>query len=527
MSGVVVSAGDAQPIRGAFVLLLDAAGSRVSGTLTDPEGRYAIRAPAAGEYMLRVEQIGFQSVMSPLLQLGAGGTTYRFEVPVQAVALPVLTVETESRCRRRDDGAAVHALWEEVRKALELTEHTQRTGGMRYALMQQLREVGAFERHVLREERTRLNVSGALPYSAAAEPALLVSAGFTQRDEGDLILFGPDAQTLMSAEFADAYCFRLAGSAAGDEIGLAFEPAQRPRGATGVTGTLWVDRATSELRRLEFSYVGLPAEFASPGIGGVAHYRRLPTGTWIIPEWWIRSPLRTVDPITGTLRAAGVRHEGGVVLAALGANGASLYELSGTGTVAGVVEDHFHAETFEAAASAERLRAGTLVGLSGTPFTAVTDGDGAFTIAGVPPGRYAITATTGWMQELRTPAPVDSVVVAGDGVVRRHLMVPTFAEAMRHRCPDTPPGTQPRTLYGVIYGVALDPQTGHPLRGVEVRAEYGRRFHNEITDDEGRFAFCWVPQGEAPVFVRVWTRQHRTPRVPLTLTAPILRHDFF
>jgi hypothetical protein len=514
VSGEVVSAEDGRGIPGAFVILFDADGRRLAGTLSDREGRYALRAPAAGTYTLRVEQIGFRTVTSAPLRLDAGGTWHRIEVPVQAVTLPMLTVETESRCRRRDGGAAVHALWEEVRKALELTEHTQQAGSVRYTLMQNVRETDAAHRMVLREERTRHVTNSWLPYRAAASPDQLVRSGFAEPDGRALILYGPDAEVLLSDAFADAYCFRLAAGSGG-EVGLAFEPAQRRRGTTEVEGVLWVDRGTGELRRLEYGYLGLPAEIARQDAGGDIHFRRLANGAWIVDRWEIRSPLLQMDLVTRDTRAVGMRQEGGTVLAAQQA-GSLIYELTGTGTVRGQVFDQLHGAP----------RGGTLVALSGTPFTAVTAADGTYRMEGVPPGRYAITVSSDWMLELRTPAPLDSLVVAGDDVVEKQLVTPTFAAAMRHLCPGTPQGTRARS--GVIHGVALDPDSGAPLAGVTIRAEYERRLHYEVTDANGRFAFCWVPRDdEVPVHIMVWTRQHRTTRVPLLLHGPVLRHDFF
>src|SRR5690606_23537360 len=57
--GVLTEEGSARPISGALVLLLDADGRQASGSLTDEQGRYQIRASAAGRYTLRIQRIGF------------------------------------------------------------------------------------------------------------------------------------------------------------------------------------------------------------------------------------------------------------------------------------------------------------------------------------------------------------------------------------------------------------------------------------------------------------------------------------
>jgi hypothetical protein len=513
--GEVVSAADGRPVVGAFVILFDSTGRRQAGVLSDSDGRYRLRAAAAGRFTIRVEQIGFETVSSPLLELREGpALTHRFSVPVRAVALPGISVESESRCRRRDDGAAVHALWEEIRKALDLTSFTQREGGIRYTLMQHVRDLGADHRHVLDEQRTRRILSGSLPFTAAADAAELVRTGFRQDHGDEFLLLGPDADVLLSGDFAEGYCFRLVRAPSDGEIGLGFEPVRRRPNTTEITGVLWVDRRTAELRRLEFGYVGLPPDLARHDAGGTVNFRRLANGTWIVHHWLIRSPLLQRDVVTGATRRVGTREDGGTVLAAHG-NGAALYELAGAGVIEGRVDDLL----------LDQPGAGLLVGLSGTPFTAMTDHSGRFRIEGVPPGSYHIAAVSDWMGELRTPAPLEPIVVPA-GVISVHLATPSFASAMAQRCPDTPAGRL-RQRYGVIYGVAHDPRTGRPLPGVTVRVEYARTAHDEVTDADGGFAFCWVPQNDVtPASVRIVTRQHRTAAVPLLLTRPILRYDF-
>src|SRR5690242_13114879 len=48
--GAVVARGTNQPVGGAVVLLLDAKGAQVAGTLSDSTGRFLLKAPAPGTY---------------------------------------------------------------------------------------------------------------------------------------------------------------------------------------------------------------------------------------------------------------------------------------------------------------------------------------------------------------------------------------------------------------------------------------------------------------------------------------------
>jgi hypothetical protein len=60
-----------------------------------------------------------------------------------------------------------------------------------------------------------------------------------------------------------------------------------------VEGVLWLDRETAHLRTLEFSYTGVarPTHLGTgPGPYGQMVFDQLPSGGWIVREWWIRTP---------------------------------------------------------------------------------------------------------------------------------------------------------------------------------------------------------------------------------------------
>ena len=55
--GQVVDAADGAPLASAVVTLLDTARTRVGGVLTDSAGRFTLRAPAAGTWLVRAERV--------------------------------------------------------------------------------------------------------------------------------------------------------------------------------------------------------------------------------------------------------------------------------------------------------------------------------------------------------------------------------------------------------------------------------------------------------------------------------------
>jgi hypothetical protein len=107
-----------------------------------------------------------------------------------------------------------------------------------------------------------------------------------------------------------------------------FTPA-RDRTVPEITGTLWVDRRTSELRQLEFKYVHLPQDVVSSSAGGRVVFLRLPSGVWIIRDWVIRMPLARLKQQAMGMGTApeviGFVEQGGSALTIKAQNGALVY----------------------------------------------------------------------------------------------------------------------------------------------------------------------------------------------------------
>jgi hypothetical protein len=483
VTGEIVAADDERPLAGAFVSLIGADGRRHAGYITDRDGRYTLRAHAPGTYTLQVERIGFETVASGPLDLGNDTVRYRFMVPARAVVLPALVVQTPNRCGRSDSAPEVHALWSEIRKALDLTAWTQQSAGIRYTVVQQQRETTPGGGHLLYERPT-------------SEEAVLRQ--FRGRH----------------TDFLEVYCFRMVQGADG-EVGLGFEPQQR-RSVTDIRGVLWVDAASAHLSRLEYTYVNLPDDLSGRTAGGSVHFAPLPDGTWIISQWTIHSPILSRPANARVTVASGWREDGGVVVAAE-RDGETIYVLDGGGVIEGR-----YTERYSRAAPA-----GTVVHLSGTPFVGVTDEAGDFRIEGVPPGRYAIAFTPAWFEDLRIPVALDSITVPEDRPVRHDVTGIAESRALHGLCPgerDTP-GLRP----GVIHGFVGDAETGRPRAYtplfVQYRVERVTYSKTVYTSSEGRYVVCFVPQRSVVQIRLVDGDEDEAAR--LVLRGPFLRHDFF
>lgn len=321
--GVVQHQDSGEPVHGAIVALLDEAAAVQSSTLSDEAGRFVLRARTGGRFMLRVQRIGFHDAGTPLFELRAGSTLDRtILVAPAAIVLEGITAEARRRCvARPTDGRVVATLWEEARKALTATQLGRER--YRFTVSHYTRRLELQSLRPIRERSEyRTGRAGSSPLVSMPVEQLL-TRGFIEPTDTGTMYYAPDAHVLLSDEFLDAYCFRLAHDAPGTAglIGLAFEPVTR-RGPPAVEGILWLDRVTFELRYLEYRYtrVGLP-EGPVHQLGGRVEFEALPNGIWIVRGYWIRMPVtewRTVvwGPAgrRSTLVMTGIDEEGGEVL---------------------------------------------------------------------------------------------------------------------------------------------------------------------------------------------------------------------
>jgi hypothetical protein len=331
ITGEIADPAAGGPVVGAFIRLLDAEGRFLRGVLSDTAGRFTIALPAPGRYLLRAERIGYTSVDAGPFDVAPGETLpVRMESGMRAIMLEGLAVESEKRCTTRPERAAGAArVWDEARKALELTLWAMDNADIRYRSTVYVRDLGP--RLDVRDQRLRsvANV-GAKSFPTVAVETI-AEHGFARLVGDSIDYYGLDAEMLISDWFLDTHCFEVQ---AGDEdlIGLGFRPI-RNRGQPDVEGTLWVERATGRLRWLDYAYVGIesvmpdlrravrPSDPAIPSIRMTGHtvFRRLESGIWIVDDWWIRVPVLGYS--RGEVHLNGWRQQGGVVLEAVHARG--------------------------------------------------------------------------------------------------------------------------------------------------------------------------------------------------------------
>ncbi|HSJ25974.1 MAG TPA: carboxypeptidase regulatory-like domain-containing protein [Longimicrobiales bacterium] len=508
--GRVVEQGGGRPLAGVFVALIDAQGERQAGVLSNPDGWYYVRAPGPGRYTLHYELIGYASRSGPAFT-AAAGTTVVDEVQLvhEPIVLESLDVATENtRCHlTRETGAQTYRVWEEARKVLTVAAWLEQDAGMAYQVVQHEYSRDLFSRELLQDVPARLHVTsgvGRSPFISAPADELVTSGFVRTVPGGGYMYYGIDAATLLSAAFLENYCFRLVLPARNsDMVGLAFQPVAT-RSNVDITGMLWLDSESMELKFLEYEYTRHPQLNAPPELfGGRVEFQRLPNNAWIVSDWWIRMPEAgpRQRPPASTLGARATRVQ------VLRASGLTIREAGGsvryTGLGAGQVAEPAGATIRGSVYDSTRLQplANATVFVEGTVATARTDADGRFVLRDLPAGDHRVAFLHPYTDSLALPVrtvPVRTTAGAESAVT---LHVPSGASC---EAADAGPVVQ---LAGFVIDRHGEPAAAHAVTAVwhepapgytvgdqrrGVRREVRQQVRT-LTDEDGRYVVCGLP----------------------------------
>jgi hypothetical protein len=315
----------------------------------------------------------------------------------------------------------------------------------------------------------------------------------------------PDAALLVSDEFAATHCFGLTPDEEG-LVGLTFEPVPGRR-LPEVSGTIWVDRATSELKFLDYEYTGLPGLLARAELGGRVEFQRLPSGAWIVRYWHVRTPDIAVSEVrtTGNVRRDIPRHVG-------------YLDLGGRVAIAGDQSGRLHLAIVQGRVTDGTAQGaglpGAMIEVEGAGEQVMTDHEGRYELAVPVFGERAISASHPKLGLLPAPTGLTWTLSLGD-TTRADFVVPPVALFVRELC-----GAGGSTRSGVI-GLVLDP-AGTGVAGLEVRATWrtaagARREARARTGRRGVFALCDLPADEA---VTIWVLNRDQPLIEETVEVP-------
>ena len=386
----VVTDSTNRPISGVVVMLVDSNALTRARALSNERGEFRVAAPTAGKYSLRAMRIGFRPTTTAGLELRPGGdVAQRVVLMGLPITLDTVRIADRNACRAfTDSGAATYAVWEQVRAALTATEVTTELRSVSATTVVYERVLDPRSNNRVLQQKATLATGNVNRPWLSLPPDSLRRIGYvvTERDNS-VVYYAPGIDALLSPSFANDHCFRIARDSKRPElIGLAFEPVADRRRTAEIAGTLWVDRASSQLRRLEFKFVNVPFEQGEMA-GGDLQFVRMRDGSWAISEWGIRMPAFTTAVVPGhgaERRLAEIQVAGGQL--ALARRGSDTLWAQPPMALTGMIRDSVSGAAI----------AGARITLLGTDVSGRTDDRGRFSLSGMLPGAYEA--------EIRTPS---------------------------------------------------------------------------------------------------------------------------
>ena len=283
---------DSALVPGVIVTLLDEKGTAVARALADDGGSFTMKAPSTGTYHIEAKRLAFRPTIDKPIALEEGRVLlHTLVLTGSPVRLAGVQVTAEQRCEATlDSVSAAFSVWEEARKALRSSQLTRLTRAYKADVTTFVRRQSAAEtRFRVTDSTTRIGMP-LRPFSSMP-PEELAAKGYVTRGANSQVFHAPDEDVLLSDEFAATHCLRLLpDSADKDVVRLGFAPIPG-RKEPEIAGVLSIDRVSAELRRLDFSFVNVPATDVVGAPGGQIVFRHLSEGSWMIEQWAIWLPV--------------------------------------------------------------------------------------------------------------------------------------------------------------------------------------------------------------------------------------------
>jgi len=516
--GVVRDSALAVPLPGAVVTLLDSTGTSVSRVISDASGSFVLNG-TAGAVRLRTVRIGYRPRDVPL---PTGTNTVEIAMSKLPPMLAAVRVTDSELCPGANASASAVELWEQAKAGLLATVVARETGPAKMQALTYKRITTTTDERVTQQGTQLTSGYSNRPFVAAAEASFFARRGFMQEDASGRLYSAPDADVLLDEDFAATHCFHIqaADSDHPGQIGLAFGPARGRDALVDVTGVIWIDRISPQLRTLDFLYTGLEPAATRARSGGHIEFRTMENGLAFIERWRLRLVTllvdeRSRDPASGLpnerrtradFRVADLRESGGIVLAATWPDGTewrdSLAGLSGS-----VLQLHLPIAVPAA-----------VVSLAGTTSETQTSANGSFELSPVVPGRYTVVITDTTLAQYAAPRSTKLTVdIVRGGLTRIRVELPPLVDVIRDVCRDQP---VPRGT-SMIVGRVILPGATRPSGRVLARWQATYNNGSPVTsengvgravavngaeqrvnlDDEGHFVVCGVARGR-PIHLR-------------------------
>lgn len=511
--GTITERASSAPIVGALVTLESVTGSSAANSvLSNAQGEYAIRVPAAGRYRVTAKRIGVQRFISEAFDLGVSETR-RLDIVLETVVfrLPEVRVLDSEMCVANDaDRARLAALWDEARTVLTAAQISLRDRLFEGHLTRYVRGLHPRTLRVLEESWGEKVGVMEKPFVSLNSDSLSLVGYKRTIGEYDYY-YAPDAEVLLSKTFQRDHCYSVVegGRDRRGLIGIGYEP-QPTRRVHDVKGTIWMDARTFELKFVDFKYTLLSPFDGADRVGGEVHFGKLANGAWVVSRWFMRFPqfARPVSPVDAHTRIPSVIvrptmhrlvEEGGMVFTA----GLKLY--SRPASIAGVVQD-----------STGKPFAEATVRLGGTPYVTQSGTGGAFRFDSLPAGRFTVIAEHAGYTQAGGLAATEAVDLSEGETTNITLKAAKTDDLVERVCD----GKLPKKDNGTLRVFVVDSVTSKPLPNLRVWLRWTGRYVGStkqpqflmpserggletLTDAGGVATFCDLPADMQLVFSAV------------------------
>jgi hypothetical protein len=297
---------------GVVLTAMNAANVTVARSLSGTAGAFLLRLPSAGRYEIRAVRIGYVPTVVFSGSIGEGQSLLLDPVlNWQPIVLTTMDARATNECGlRAAEGAQLVQLWEQARAALSATHLSSNAAPLWGHVVRIDGSVDPNGRRLVMDSTSLRELALDLlrfPRFDSSGTARLVRSA----DEGGFEYDVPSVELLVSDPFIASHCFGIATPPKTHPswIGVTFRPQQTREDQVDIRGVLWLERASAELRRLEYQYVNIPIQkievcdstarvggrimcgMVSSGddASGTVDYQRLVSGEWIAQQWTVRT----------------------------------------------------------------------------------------------------------------------------------------------------------------------------------------------------------------------------------------------
>jgi hypothetical protein len=472
------------PLAGAVVSLVDENQKTHASALSSDRGEYVLKADRAGRFVLRARALGYTPTISDAFDLAREQIETRRIVLATRVSLAAVRVDARTTCAVQSADALSEALaiWDQAMTSVLSASLASRSSGLTASTLAFTRLLDNTGRRIVSQQSASVHTGVVTaPWKSLPEDSLRAGRYVVTGIDGSMTFNAPGLDVLTSPNFLRDHCVRSTRSADPRLVGVAFEPNATRAKIADIHGTLWIDRASAQLTRMEYAYRNVPGfPGATPNTaGGYMEFARLRDGAAVISAWEIRLPQLETDARRTAVRVAEVAATGGQLLVAR--RGMDTLFTRARFQVAGTIRDSVTSRTIP----------GVRVALVGAGRTATADDAGRFVFADVLPGEYDVAVNSPSHDSVRASSQFRRVLA--EGMEPLTLRVPTASQLARVV-------DRARAPSGRLRGRVLMDSSRLPIVGAQVLLP-GLSL-SVRSDAKGAFSLPDIPEGTHQFIVR-------------------------